>query len=217
MTHGNKPARRSGDLYLFPQVASCVVNVCKTDAHGLEVRTVFARNPATQHGETHGRAIMRRPHAMVRASNVTVIRAQSKRVVRPRVARPSRDAPELALITVPCMTRIESAKILNTWEEYPLTVLSGNKHVPSIVLAKELAPTACARLANGSEEVVVDVLATQHEWLDSAAESAIIMSRQGIVTRVWHYDRASGSCEERRATVYSSIDPQTLDGIKTDD
>lgn len=216
MPHGNNPARRHGDLYLFPQMASCVVNVRKTDANGLEVRTVFARNPAAQHGEIRGRAIMRRPHATVRPPNVTVIRAQSKRVVRPRVVRPDRDSPELALITVPCMTRIESEKILNTWEEYPLTVLSGSKYVPSIVLANELAPTTCERLAHGSEEDVVDVLATQHEWLDSAAESAIIMSRRGVVTRVWHYNRASGSCEERRATVYSSIGPHQLDGIKAD-
>ncbi len=213
MPHGNRPVRRRGDVYLFPQVAASVVNVCKTDQHGLEVRTIFARNTPMQAGEMRGRAIMRSPHVMTRPPNVTVVRARSKRVVRPRTVRPEHEGM-LALITAPCMTHIKSEKLLNTWDEYPIAVLNGNRYVQSVVIAKELAPIACERLAHGSDEDVADVLATQQDWLDASSESAIVMTRRGVVTRVWHHDRASGSCTERRATVYSSIaaDP---DGIKT--
>lgn len=205
MPHGNAPARRRGEVYLFPQVAACVVNVLKTPDRALEVRTVFARNPASQDGTIRGRAMMRRAHVTVRPSNVTVIRAQSKRVVRPRKVAPEtpEDARTLALITSPCITRIESERLLNTWDEYPLAVLSGNKTVPSVVVAKELAPIACARLS-ASDEDVLDVLDTQKHWLEKASESAIVLARGGVVKRVWHYDRATGVCSERRATVYSS-------------
>lgn len=206
MTHGQasaKPKAARHDLFVFPQVPATQLNVRRTADHGLEARAVFARNGAALVGKTRGKVMMREAHGKRGPGGLTVIRARSKREVRPRISR-GVQAVALALITTPCITRIRDERRLATWSEYPMATLRGERHVQSVVLCDVLAPHAYARLARGDEKAVLEVMANQQEWLSGSPESAVVLSRLGQVTRVWHYDATTKTCTECLATVYSS-------------
>lgn len=185
-----------------------MMNVTKTP-QGLEVRGVFTPVEQRYPGVKYGHVLMQKKHATKHVANVTSIKAQSKRYLSAKwVASELENVrPNLVMFTVPCITHVAEEKVFDTWDEYPVVVLNNDTHLPTVVLNSPMAPVACEQLEDGTAEDVMEVMHDQQEWMKRFPEVAVVLAHRGRVNRVWHYEHATGMCNESDVTVYSSREP----------